>query len=205
MLSSGQTFINCSHGARIDGARPKVAAAIQLNNPPNQQEAVLKSIEDRLMIFGPGGLLERIDLQPHIDAHEVFFREFDALIEAAKAEDEGFWEFEKRIENFWYDDWSEHKGLLKIIGGSFASMVRLGAYAGTRVRDPKVRKEFFHFFLDEYRDLCMWMAGEDADPADRDRRGEGRTERRRQARAADGKRRCGGCRGGLESIPENFV
>ena len=160
MLSSGQTFINCSHGARIDGARPKVAAAIQLTNPPNRQEAVLKSIEERLITFGPGGLLDMIDLQPHIDAHDVFFREFDALIEAAKAEDDGFWEFEKRIENFWHDDWSEHKGLLKIIGGSFASMVRLGAYAGTRVRDPKARKEFFLFFLDQYRDLCMWMAGE---------------------------------------------
>jgi len=82
------------------------------------------------------------------------------LIDAAKEDDDGFWAFEQRIEKFWYGDWTKHKGLLNIIGGSFASMVRLGAYGGTRVRSRKVRREFFRFFLDEYRDICLWMADE---------------------------------------------
>lgn len=154
------TITNCSDGARIDGTRPKVAAALDFNYPPHQQETILTDIEQGLPSFEAGGLLAKIDLKSHVDACDAFEDAFNAMIDTALVEDRSFWDFEQRIERFWYDDWSENKGVLKIIGGSYASMVRLGAFAGTRIRSRKTRLEFLRFFLERYREACLWMAGE---------------------------------------------
>jgi hypothetical protein len=154
------TIINCSDGARIDGARPKVSAAIKLDSIPNQQDIVLSRIEDKLAAFEPGEMLDKIDLQPHADACDKFTECFKELVDEAKRDDKGFWAFEKRIETFWFDDWSEHKGVLQIMGGTYASMVRLGAFAGTRINNRNTRQRFFEYFLDTYLDICLWMAEE---------------------------------------------
>lgn len=151
---------NCSDGARIEGTRPKVAGALNFTYPPNEQEAVLTDIEKSLPFFKPGEMLDKTDLQAHADACDVFEESFNEVIDKAIEEDSGFWEFEQRLEAFWYGDWSKHKGVLRIIGGSYASMVRLGAFAGTRLRSQKARMAFFHFFLERYRQSCLWMAAE---------------------------------------------
>lgn len=154
------TITNCSDGARIEGALPKVAAALEFTNPPNQQQAVLDDIEKTLPCFEPGQLLEKIDLNAHFEACDVFETAFNELVDQALIEDKGFWDFERRIDRFWRGDWSEHKGVLTIMSGSYASMVRLGAFAGTRITSPNARKAFFRFFLERYRESCLWMAAE---------------------------------------------
>ncbi len=151
---------NCSDGARIEGTRPKVAGALNITYPPNEQEAVLADIEKSLPFFKPGEMLDKTDLQAHADACDVFEKTFNEVIDKAFEEDGGFWEFEQRLEAFWYGDWSKYKGVLRIIGGSYTSMVRLGAFAGTRLRSKKARMAFLHFFLERYRQACLWMAAE---------------------------------------------
>ena len=161
MESRGLSFVNCSNGARIDGARPKVSGALDLSHEPvNMQEKVLRSVEESMRLVEPGELLEASDIAEHAAACDDFRVAFDALIDAAKEEDTGFWDLERRTENFWTDDWSEYKGVLKIIGGSYASMVRLGAYGGSRITSRKARRDFFRFFLERYRESCQWMAAE---------------------------------------------
>lgn len=160
LRTRGVTLTNCSDGARIEGARPKLAAAIEVAYPANQQQAVLDAIEKTLPSFEPGQLLEKIDLNAHFEACDVFESAFNELVDQALVEDKGFWDFERRINRFWHSDWSENKGVLTIMGGSYASMVRLGAYAGTRICNPKSRLAFFRFFLERYRESCLWMAAE---------------------------------------------
>jgi len=154
------TVTNCSDGARIDGARPKVAAAIDIAHPPHQQEAVLADVEKGLSYYEAGELLAKVDLVGHADACDAFETAFNEMIDKALAEDKGFWEFEQRTAQFWKGDWSEHKGVLRIMGGSYASMVRLGAFIGTRFNNRRSRLAFFRFFLEGYRESCLWMAGE---------------------------------------------
>ena len=157
----GLSFVNCSNGARIDGTRPKVSGALDLSHEPaNVQEKVLRSVEDSLRLVEPGELLEASDIAEHAAACDDFRVAFDALIDTAKEDDKGFWDLERRTEKFWTDDWSEYKGVLKIIGGSYASMVRLGAYGGSRITSRKARRDFFRFFLERYRESCQWMAAE---------------------------------------------
>lgn len=66
----------------------------------------------------------------------------------------------KRLLDFWADYGETCRAVLKIIGGSFNSILRLGAFGGNRLGDETTRQAYLHAFLDGYRDACVWMAGE---------------------------------------------
>ncbi|MCB2102043.1 MAG: motility associated factor glycosyltransferase family protein [Rhodobacterales bacterium] len=154
------TLINCGHGARIDGARPMAGAAIRLTNPEGQRQAVMERLQAQLKFFEPGAFLERVDLQGALDGCDTFITGFTDMIAQARAEDRGFWELEKRLEAFWEDQVNGGRAVLRIAGGSITSMVRLGAFFGTRVEDPDERAWFLDLFLDHYAEACLWMADE---------------------------------------------
>lgn len=160
MGGCGIVLTNCSDGARIDGALPKVPAAVRLDVPIGRQEDVLSQIERDLPFYEAGDMLAGIDLHKDAEACDRFMEGFNKLIDSAKAEIESFWDFDQRLETFWHDEFADCKGVLKIIGGTLASTVRLGAFVGTRIKYGRSRKRFFDFFLETYRDSCLWMARE---------------------------------------------
>jgi len=153
-------LVNCSNGAMIEMAKPMVAPAINLDSQPNQQAAVLQRVENQMRSFQPGEFLEKIDLDEAVEGCDIFLRKFEKSIRKSYEKDEGFWDLDKRIENFWDKNWDDCQAVLKIIGGTYASMVRMAAFGGTRIRDAELRKGYFHFFLDRYLETCLWMAKE---------------------------------------------
>ena len=66
----------------------------------------------------------------------------------------------KRLLEFWADHGETCRAVLKIIGDSFNSILRLGAFGGNRLSDEATRRAYLSAFLDSYRDACVWMAGE---------------------------------------------
>lgn len=154
------TLFNCSDGARIDGANPKAAAAISLKNPPSQQLPTLKRIEGQLTYYQADEYLTPVDLAADVEGCDKFIEKFKELVETAKREDNSFWEIEQRLDRLWNENFVELKGALKITGGSYAAMLRLGAFLGNRIADTRKRRKFMRFFLDEYGKSCVWMAGE---------------------------------------------
>ena len=157
---SGIELINCSDGARIEGAKPKAAASIELAYPPGRQKTVLSRLEEQLKFFNPGEFLESTNLQFHADACDNFVEAFRELMDRALEEDRSFWELEQRLIEFRNENVFEMKGVLSIIGGTYTSMIRLGAFGGNRIPDDRTRVKFLRFFIAGYRDACLWMAGE---------------------------------------------
>jgi len=82
------TLFNCSNGARIEGVRPKTAAAIHVDTPPGRQEAVLARIEAQMRYYEAEGFLAEVDLEPAINGCDEFAERFAETVEAAKAEDD---------------------------------------------------------------------------------------------------------------------
>lgn len=154
------TLFNCSNGARIEGVRPKTAAAIHVDTPPGRQEAVLARIEAQMRYYEAEGFLAEVDLEPAINGCDEFAERFAETVEAAKAEDDSFWAVKKRLLDFWADYGETCQSVLKIIGGSFNSILRLGAFGGNRLLNEATRRAYLGAFLDSYRDACVWMAGE---------------------------------------------
>ncbi|OHC75259.1 MAG: hypothetical protein A3G18_03075 [Rhodospirillales bacterium RIFCSPLOWO2_12_FULL_58_28] len=154
------TLFNCSDGARIDGATPKAAAAINLTNPPAQQLLTLKRIENQLTHYKADEYLDAVDLAADAKGCDKFIEKFRELVETAKHKDKSFWEIEQRLDRLWNENFVELKGALKMTGGSYAAMLRLGAFLGNRIVNTRKRRKFMRFFLDEYGKSCVWMAGE---------------------------------------------
>ncbi len=157
---SDVNLYNCGEGARIDGALPKAVAAVDLSYPPGRQGEVLGKVEEQMKAYEPGAFLGPVDIVSLAEACEDFKESFSALLERALAEDKGFWEFERRLDAFRKDNIFTMKSVLTVIGGTYTSMVRLGAFGGNRIRDEKRRLEYLRFFIKRYGELSLWMAGE---------------------------------------------
>ena len=156
----GFNFMNCSDGAKIDAARPISAAAVRLENPPNQQKTVLNLIEEQLRSYAGGDLLAAVDLRRHEEACGRFIDAFQDLMEKAVREDGNFWELARRIEKFKQDQGQAFDGVLKLIGGSMALFLRMGTYNGIRIADETARRKFFSFFAEHFREACVATARE---------------------------------------------
>ncbi|MCP5372638.1 MAG: motility associated factor glycosyltransferase family protein [Hyphomicrobiales bacterium] len=153
-------LVNCSNGARIDGARPMAPAAVNITAPPGGAAAALALVEQQLAAFAPDEFLAPLDLPGHVAGCDTFAAAFDAEVDRALEEDTGFWEFERRMSRFRSERAGDCLAVLTILGGTFMSMIRLGAFGGTRITDPAARRRFLRHFMERYRAYCQWMAAE---------------------------------------------
>jgi hypothetical protein len=153
-------LVNCGNGARIDGAKPRSPQSLSFSGPAGAAAGALETAERQMESFSPGAFLAAIDMEPFRTAADRHAEAFRSTIEAALREDEGFWEVERRLDRFVRGEGKEILPVQAIIDGSFRSMIRLGAFGGTRIADPEARRRFLAFFLERYRDACLAMARE---------------------------------------------
>jgi len=153
-------LVNCSNGALIELAKPMAAPALKLDNMPDRQGAIIAHLEDQMRDFRPGEFLETMDIERCVKGCDLFEQRFTEAMETARKKDKGFWDLEQRVQQFWDDNWDDCGAVLKIIGGTYASMVRLGAFGGTRIVGDKERLKYFRFYVGQYLETCLWMAAE---------------------------------------------
>lgn len=149
---------NCSDGAKIEGALPKSASQLAIRDGLPSPAMVINKIEGRLRSFGRGEILDEIDFDRHIQGCDTFIREFDTLLESARADGIGFFELERRLYEFVDEKSDDFRGFFMMGRGSIESMLRLGAFYGNRLPDEVERQSYFHHFLDCYRTKCVAMA-----------------------------------------------
>ena len=151
-------LFNCSDGALIRGATPKVAAAIDLSDVPPDHARVLERVESQMRFFEPGQILDDIDLGAHISGCESLQENIQAFINEVRREAEGFWDVEHRLREFWSSQRSTHRAYFALAYGSMCSMVRLAAFFGNRIGDKRRRKAFLRHFARAYEERCTEMA-----------------------------------------------
>ncbi|MEO5337997.1 MAG: DUF115 domain-containing protein [Magnetospirillum sp. WYHS-4] len=152
-------LVNCSNGARIDGARPQAVGSLSIAGDREAPRRAVTLAERQMPAFEPAAFFEALDFGRHRGAEARFTAAFETLMEEAIGEDQGFHAFEQRLLRL-HRQGGDIDGILAIIWGSMRSMVRLGAFGGTRIADDAERKKFFGFFLGKYRAAVLWMAAE---------------------------------------------
>lgn len=149
---------NASHGARIEGAVPMAADAIELQNDKNKKESVLRVVREQLKQYGPGQFIENMDFEGFVKQFDKFERAFTDCISDLKDREVSFHDIDRRVEEFWHDNLDVTRCVCAMIGGSLASMLRLGAFYGCRLQDEKKRYDYIQVFLEAYREQVLWMA-----------------------------------------------
>ncbi|MGE5545704.1 MAG: 6-hydroxymethylpterin diphosphokinase MptE-like protein [Solirubrobacterales bacterium] len=155
------TAFNCSDGALINGAVPKVGESIDLSARPIDRAAVLKRIHDDNRFFRAGEYLADIDMAPLRSEFDRFQERIFAVIDEAKA---GGWEFAQFADGMW-------SALRAIELGKDFSVVGLIHYATlgflkqacvflNRIPDEAKRQAVTMDFYDAFRDLHAVMLDE---------------------------------------------
>ncbi len=150
-------LFNCSDGARIVGAEPKLAAAIDLSDGPTDRHRVLAQVEGQMRHFEAGAFLAETDYSAYIKSCDTFLDAFTAFTKCAHA-DESFWDVEMRLRDFLNTNEKELAGVLGLALNSMRSMNRLGAFFGNRLKDARKRRAIIKRFADSLHDRCVEMA-----------------------------------------------
>jgi len=153
----GTRLFNCSDGAKIDGAMPKAAAALKLDGPEGFQKQLIENIDNAMHTYQAGEYLSGLDLKDQLEKCDVFEEEFLTAIDEALSEDQSFWVFHERMIKLRVRLGPSCMGVLSIIRSSYLSMIRVGAFGGTRIEDEEKRMAFLRFFIGAYKNKVQMM------------------------------------------------
>lgn len=157
----GVSFVNCSNGARIDGAIPRAGASLKLSGAtPEGRIKILASLDEALPNHPAGSFLREIDLPSHLMACDTLARELDKLLVAVRADNGGFWDLTQRLHVFRKVAPPASEGIVRLVMGSFMSMVYLATYRFRRIPDGHVRDDFSRFTINGLRRSAGEIFGE---------------------------------------------
>lgn len=146
----GVAFINCSDGARIEGARPQAAASLVLKGQEAEVARVLDDL-DRIQPYFPQGIFgEDADFEAVVAACDVIAAGVAGLVKKSEAGDHGFLDFEHRLESFLAAVPAGGEGVKRMVAGSLRSLSRFAAYRGRRIADAGLREAYFRLFLERF-------------------------------------------------------
>ena len=147
---------NCSDGARIDGAAPKAAAAIDLSASRGDPKATLERVRQQWAAYEPRGMLRWCDTEAIIDGCRIYADEIASFCAEAKAQTSFYAMFSDLLQLSRAMP-EETKGVRAIIEPSVHSMMRIAAYYGCRMRDETKRHELLGYALDRIVPLVQEM------------------------------------------------
>ena len=148
---------NCSDGASIDGALPKVAASIEIKGPVLDRKAIKYALTGCLVNYEPHEYLKPffdVDLVEHASR---FYQDIIDVIDQAIAHDKDFVAFWRRLSTFNDQINNSYHGIESIPIGTILSLPKIGMFFVHRVPDTKDRAIIFSAFLAEYRRIHEFM------------------------------------------------
>ncbi|MCW9034118.1 MAG: DUF115 domain-containing protein [Rhodospirillales bacterium] len=148
---------NCSDGAKIEGITPLSPFAIKLPATSQPLDKIMSSIEEQMSFYEKGQVFDKTELAEGPAECDYLEEKFLEVYENDLVEDIDFPKFEKHIIDLRYLENKKQNPAYIICHGSIRSMIRLGAFFGSRFEDEEEHKKFIDFFLKEYKDLCLWM------------------------------------------------
>lgn len=142
---------NCSDGARIEGFSPLAAGAIRLDPASVSREKALERVERQLPFFRPPDMLRDISVSNWLHGTESYDEVLSTIVEELQNDRPGYRVFLQQVRDLASSSTS-FTPIGRMAGATFESMIRYGAFMGTRIKDPDVRREFFAFFVGAYEE-----------------------------------------------------
>jgi hypothetical protein len=164
---SGLRVINCSDGARIEGAEARRASAVRLLPLRRGSRAVRDEIVARLPRLDPGTGLESDRLERLAVEHRRFFADLLDRIDRAAADTPDIMSFWDRLLPLL--DRNDYHGVPALTSGTLKGMARYSAFFLTRIADRRLRQALFLAILPELRRLVVHMSAESGRMLDRER------------------------------------
>lgn len=149
--------VNCSDGALIPGAMPRVPEALTVTNPPVDRAALKAALERSMVRFAPGEILEDIDLRAFARHAQTMFDDLDRLIEELAEGERDCAEAYRALMDFNAKAQDRYLSAEAIINGTLSALPRIAMFFAFRVSDPKARRAIYDLFITEFREISREM------------------------------------------------
>lgn len=149
--------VNCSDGALIPGAVPRVPEALTVTNPPVDHAAVKAALERSMVRFAPGEILEDIDLAALARRADLMFDDLDRLLDELAEGDRDCAKTYQAMMDFSAKAKDRYLSAEVIINGTLSAMPRLAMFFAFRVADPDERRAIHDLFIREFREISREM------------------------------------------------
>lgn len=154
----GLSVLNCSDGAQIEGALPRVPEALEIAKPAVDMAALRAELERGMSRYAPGKFLEAADfgaLRPKV---EQLFADLDALLTKLDGDEPDFAATYDGVMGFVVAAKDRYGYTESIICGSLQALPRIAMYHGFRLVAAADRRRFHRFFIAEFRAINLVMS-----------------------------------------------
>lgn len=154
----GLNVVNCSDGALIPGALPRVPEALEIAAPPIDRAQFEAEIDRAMRSYAPGELLTEADFASIKTKTEEMFGALDTLLAELGKGDADFAVAYDRVMAFVRDAKDRYGRTESIISGSLQALPRIAMFYGFRVASSEGRRKLFDLFIAEFRAILADMA-----------------------------------------------
>jgi Glycosyltransferase Maf N-terminal domain/6-hydroxymethylpterin diphosphokinase MptE-like len=151
---------NCSDGALIQGARPRVPSSLAITTPIVDHAAFKAEMMQGLRRYGAGEMFEKADFAPIVEKMREMFTDLDALLVELQGGEPDFGAVYDRVVKFIDGTGPRYARTESMISGSLQGLPRIAMFYGYRIDDPAMRRRFFELFIGEFRAIIAFMAKE---------------------------------------------
>jgi hypothetical protein len=142
--------VNCSDGALIAGAVPRVPEAIDVAGPALDHEALMATMKRTLVHYGPGDILREKDLAALREKSHEMYGELRDILADADAEAADFAAIFDAMMKFLREARDRFAYADAIPDGSLSALPRIAMFYGCRIADPALRTRLFATFRTEF-------------------------------------------------------
>ncbi|NKD77635.1 motility associated factor glycosyltransferase family protein [Haematospirillum sp. H1815] len=150
---------NCSDGAKIEGFSPLAAGAIRLDVSTVSKSKILERVERQLPLFQPPDILRDITISSWLQGIESYDDALSCILEDLRGEAPSYRSLLKQVQELLSSS-TTFMPIARMASATFESMIRYGAFVGTRIKDPDNRKAFFDLFTNAYEERSKVITAE---------------------------------------------
>ncbi|HLO75192.1 MAG TPA: 6-hydroxymethylpterin diphosphokinase MptE-like protein [Magnetospirillum sp.] len=150
----GCTVFNCSDGAAIRGAVPKLAEALDFSGRDFDRENLMEELRQGSPYFGPGDFLRDHDVARYVAEVDGYRAAIMALVDEAIDKQWGFWDFHDMVWPLYLAaPTSEYRHISVLFHCATIGMLKTAVFFLNRIEDEEARRKVTMDFFTCFRRL----------------------------------------------------
>jgi hypothetical protein len=151
--------VNCSDGALIAGATPRVPESLEIGGAAIDRARVAAELQRTMRHHEAGDMLRGKDLEGLRESARALYRDLAAVVERFPADSDDFAGVFDAMMAFRRAAGNSYRRIEAMPDGSLSALPRIGMFYGSRVADGALRRRLFAVFRAEFHRALAAMAG----------------------------------------------
>jgi hypothetical protein len=150
--------VNCSDGALISGATPRVAEALAVGGAAIDHVRIVAELKRSLRHHAAGSMLRGVDLEGLRLCARALYCDLGAVLDRFPEDSDDFAGVFDAMAKFQRQAGETYRQIEAMPDGSLSALPRIATFYGSRVADAALRRRLFAVFRSEFQQALSAMA-----------------------------------------------